>query len=89
MGIANGTTDKENPDHARCKKLAQAGTVRVRWPEDLDREVPEAESFTWVILTSENWNEEAVLGWRYSARELKKRAAAPKRQRCEHEDMEL
>eukprot|EP00966_Prymnesium_polylepis_P203492 4714512-Prymnesium_polylepis.1 len=26
--IANGTTDKEDPDRATCKKLAQAGAVR-------------------------------------------------------------
>ena len=38
VGIANGTTDKENPENAKCKKLAKAGAVRVRWPEDLDRE---------------------------------------------------
>eukprot|EP00966_Prymnesium_polylepis_P075073 1741392-Prymnesium_polylepis.1 len=41
--IANGTTDKEDPDRATCKKLAQAGAVRVKWPADAERD--EEESF--------------------------------------------
>ena len=83
MGIANGTTDKEG-DGATCKKIAKAGAVRMRWPEDKEREVPEPEHFTWCILTDANWNEEAVTGWRFSASELKKRRAAggaPKQRR--------
>ena len=86
--IANGTTDKEHPENVRCKKLAEAGAVRIRWPADLDHEVPEEEHFTWCILTEGNWNAEAVLGWRFSAAELKKRSAserAPKRRRQREE----
>ena len=40
--IANGTTTTVNPDQVRCKKLAKAGAVRIRWPDDRDREVPRA-----------------------------------------------
>ena len=47
--IANGTTDKEDPDRATCKKLAQAGAVRVNFPADAERD--EEESFNWCILT--------------------------------------
>ena len=65
--IANGTTDKESP---KCKKLLAAGAVRIRWPADPEREEPE--SYTWCILAEANWNQEAVLGWRYTAAELKK-----------------
>ena len=41
---------------------------------------------SWVILEKKNWNAEAVIGWRYSTAELKKRGAqqaAPKRRRRE------
>ena len=30
--VANGTTTTENPENAKCKKLAKAGAVRVKWP---------------------------------------------------------
>lgn len=79
--VANGKTDKESPT---CKKLLDAGAVRIKWPEDKERGEM-TESFTWSILTRANWNEEAVLGWRFSAAELKKRAALqpnPKRRRA-------
>ena len=71
-----GTTDKENPENARCKKLAQAGAVRIRWPEDLSRDVSEPEHFTWSILHEESWNQEVHLGWRFTACELRKRVDA-------------
>jgi hypothetical protein len=74
--VANGTTTKETPESARCKKLAQAGAVRIRWPEDLDREVPEPEMFTWHILQEATWNQDVHLGWRFTAEELRKRAEA-------------
>lgn len=44
----------------------------MKWPADKERD--EDESFTWCILTEDNWNAETVLGWRFSASELKKRA---------------
>ena len=90
--VANGTTDTgrlgvmqpEQP--VKCKTLLGAGAVRLKWPEDLDREVPEPESFTWIILTKANWNAEVALGWRFSKEELAKRAQsereAGKRRRC-------
>ena len=74
--LANGTTTTANPDNIRCKKLADAGAVRIRWPEDLDREVPEPESFTWSILQAANFNKDAHLGWRLTKSELARRAAA-------------
>ena len=91
--VANGSTDtgllnKMQPEQpAKCKKLLDAGAVRLKWPADLERE--EQESFTWCILTKDNWNEETVLGWRLSAAELGKRAeaakTAPKRRRMREE----
>jgi hypothetical protein len=89
--IANGASDtgtlnKMTEEKVTCRSLLQAGAVRIKWPADLTREVPEPESWTWVILEQANWNAEAVMGWRYSQRELKKRGtqqAAPKRRRRE------
>ena len=72
--IANGTTDKEDPNRATCKKLAQAGAVRVKWPADAEGD--DEESFNRCILTKENWNAEAVMGWRFTVGELRKRSEA-------------
>lgn len=82
--IANSTTTES----ATCKKLVGAGAVRVKWPADRDREVPEDESYTWCILTKENWNKEVKLGWRFTATELEKRQAAaqPSKRRRTRED---
>ena len=78
--IANGKTDKESP---RCKKILDAGAVCIKWPADKDFD--EEEQYTWSILTKANWNNEAVLGWRYTAAQLAKlsetRAPAGKRQK--------
>jgi hypothetical protein len=79
MLVANGTTDTENPENARCKKLAKAGAVRIRWPEDLSRDVPEPEHFTWNILQEESWNQDVHLGWRFTACELQKRGGRRRR----------
>ena len=79
--VANGTTDTgrlgvmEQEAAAKCKKLLDAGAVRLKWPADIAREELE-DSFTWCILTKGNWNEEAVLGWRFTASELRKRREA-------------
>ena len=35
-------------------------------------EFEEPEKYQWPILTKENWNKEAVLGWRYTAAQLAK-----------------
>ena len=92
--IANGTSDtgtlnKMTAEKATCRKLLDAGAVRIKWPADLTREEPEPESWTWVILEKPNWNTEAVMGWRFSTAELKKRStqpAAPKAKRRRRED---
>ena len=57
--VANGTTDKES---ARCKTLLEAGALRIKWPADLTRKVPEPESFTWNILQEANWRKDTHLG---------------------------
>ena len=89
--IANGTSDtgtlnQMTAEKVTCRKLLDAGAVRIKWPADLDREVPEPESWTWVILEKAGWNADAVMGWRFATAELKKRSsqqAAPKRRRRE------
>ena len=72
--IANGTTTTENPENARCKKLAAAGAVRIKWPADPARNEPEM--YTWSILQEANWNKDGHLGWRFTTAELRKRAEA-------------
>ena len=88
MLVANGTTTTENPENARCKKLAEAGAVRVKWPADPDRNEPE--SFMWLILQDVDFaaDKDRHLAWRLTAGELRKRAEAaaeaepaPKRRR--------
>ena len=69
--VANGTTDKRSP---ACRNLLDAGAVRIKWPEDKERK--ERESYTWIIFQNALWNQDKHLGWRFSAAELKKRAAA-------------
>ena len=79
MLVADGVATTERPESARCKKLAEAGAVRIRWPEDLTREVPEKETFSWHILQNELWgsrNRDVHMGWRFSPVELKKREVA-------------
>ena len=76
----------ERPDDARCKKLAEAGAVRVRWPADDTRDVKEKETFSWHVLQEPMWRKDAHMGWRYTAGQLKKhgnaaKAADGKRQR--------
>ena len=75
--VANGTTTTEKPENAKCKKLAQAGAVRIRWPADEERHEPE--TFSWHILQDALWgsrNTDVHMGWRFSPAELKKRAEA-------------
>ena len=56
-----------------------------RWPEDLDREVPEPESFTWHILQDANWNppRDTHLAWRFTKAELMKRIEAAETERAQ------
>ena len=49
----------------------------VRWPPDPAREQPEM--YTWSLLTPENWNQEVVLGWRYTPAQLAKLAETRER----------
>ena len=79
--VADGVATKERPESARCKKIAEAGAVRIRWPEDLTRKVPEKETFSWHILQDALWagcrnRGDTHMGWRFSPVELKKRAEA-------------
>ena len=66
--VANGTTDTEGP---RCKKLLEAGAVRLKFKADAAFE--EEEHYAWSVLRVCNWNAEAVLGWRFTKAELSKR----------------
>ena len=72
--VANGTTTTEKPENARCKKLAEAGAVRIKWPADVAREEPE--TFMWCILQDADFapRKDRHLAWRLSASELQKRA---------------
>ena len=77
MQIANGTSTTVNPDNAKCRQLADAGAVRVRWPADPVRK--EKESFSWHILQDELWNptyKDVHLAWRYTGETLAKLTAA-------------
>ena len=73
---AHGTTTLEKPENATCKKLADAGAVRIRWPADPARKEPETRS--WYILQDVKWangrSKDAHLSWRFTAGELQKRA---------------
>jgi hypothetical protein len=68
------TTTTTSPDSAKCKTLAKAGAVRIKWPADAERE--ESETYTWSILQDANWCQDSHLGWRFTKEELEKRAAA-------------
>ena len=61
------------PEH--CTLDLPRGAVRIKWKADADFE--EEETYMcmcmWSILTESNWNCEAVLGWRYTEAELRKR----------------
>ena len=71
---------------ARCKKLKEAGAVRVRWPEDMTREVKEPETFSWHILQKPLWCAHAHMGWRYSCT---RRNSAPEERRQRREAAEM
>ena len=68
--MADGKTTKKS---ARCKSPLPWGAVRVKWPEDKERE--EAETFTWVVLKPADFNREVHLGWRLDAAQLAKNRA--------------
>ena len=83
MLVADGKTATRFPEKPKCKKLVEAGAVRLLWPADKDREEPE--QYTWNILQEANWNEDTHLGWRFTKEELAERRAAaappPKRRK--------
>ena len=60
--------------HARCKNLLQAGALCIRWPADLARKEPE--TLSWHVFQDVDWNQDAHLGWRFTAATLKARAEA-------------
>ena len=65
--VADGKTTKKSP---RCKSPLPWGAVRIRWPEDRDRDEPE--TFVWSVLKPADWNRKVHLGWRYDAAQLAK-----------------
>ena len=69
--VANGTTDKES---VRCKNLLKAGALRIRWPADPVRKEPE--TLSWHVFQDADWNQDAHLGWRFTAATLKVRTEA-------------
>ena len=75
--IANDATDKESPRCKIPKKFRNTAAVRIQWPADKDYD--EEESYTWSLLDANNWNKEAVLGWRYTAEQLAKLGATRER----------
>ena len=81
--VANDAADAKSPRFKVPAKFKGTNAVLVEWPPDPDREQPEP-MFTWSLLTEDNWNKEAVLGWRYTAAQLAKlaeMARAGKRQK--------
>ena len=77
--VANDTTDENSPRFKVPSKFKGTNAVLVRWPPDPAREQPEM--YTWSLLTQENWNQEAVLGWRYTPAQLAKLADTCERAR--------
>ena len=65
--VADGKTTKRS---AKCKSPLPWGAVRIKWPEDRERE--EKESFVWSVLKPCDFNKDAHLGWRYDASQLAK-----------------
>ena len=80
--IADGKTTKKTP---KCKDPLPWGAVRIRFPEDADRD--EAEHFAWAVLKPDDWRKERHNGWRYDPAELVKlraaRLSAGKRKQCD------
>jgi hypothetical protein len=80
--VADGKTTRRTP---QCKSPLEWGAVRIRWPADTSREVPEPETFVWSVLEPHTWRQETHLGWRYAKSELAKLSAGPaKKQRRDH-----
>ena len=65
--VADGKTTMRS---AKCKSPLPWGAMRIRWPEDEERDEPE--TFVWSVLKPADWNREVHLGWRYDAAQLKK-----------------
>ena len=76
--VANDAADEKSPRFKIPAKFKGTNAVLVEWPPDPDREQPEP-MFTWSLLTEQNWNKEAVLGWRYTAAQLAKLAETRER----------
>eukprot|EP00965_Chrysotila_dentata_P056179 1862455-Pleurochrysis_carterae.AAC.2 len=51
VSVADGTNDKRSE---RARTLLPAGALKLKYPEDAERE--ESESFTWTILHPQKWN---------------------------------
>jgi hypothetical protein len=70
--VADGKTMRKTKN--KNSPLVEAGAVRVRWPEDKERNEPE--TFSWHVLQASDWNADAHLGWRFTKAELAKRSEA-------------
>ena len=68
--VADGKTTKRT---AKCSSPLPWGAVRIRWPEDKNRDEPE--SFAWSVLKPVDFNREVHLGWRFDAEQLEKQRA--------------
>ena len=65
--IADGKTTKQSKRH---KSPLPWGAVRIRFPEDKERD--EAEHFVWSVLKPADFNRNVHLGWRFDAAQLAK-----------------
>eukprot|EP00965_Chrysotila_dentata_P197674 6178329-Pleurochrysis_carterae.AAC.1 len=57
--VVDGTTDKRSE---RARTLLPAGALKLKWPEDAEREEPE--SYSWTILHPNKWNRDVQNAWR-------------------------
>lgn len=68
--VADGKTTKKSN---KCKSPLPWGAVRIRWPEDKERDEPE--TFVWSVLKPVDYNRDVHLGWRLDAAQLAKERA--------------
>eukprot|EP00965_Chrysotila_dentata_P108891 3597346-Pleurochrysis_carterae.AAC.1 len=65
--VADGTSDKRSH---RARTLLPAGALKMKWPEDAEREEPE--NFAWIILHPGKWNRDVQYAWRWAPSELER-----------------
>ena len=82
--VPNDTTDTSKLT-TKCKKLVEAGAVRIKWPEDTDFDEPER--CIWTVLKPKDFGEQVHLGWRYAASSIERiqrerEQGTPETRRC-------